>query len=199
MAGRPRRLTVSAVAGRAVDVAPRLLNTVLVVGECSGRIVEVEAYAGDDPASHSFRGITPRNATMFGPPGRLYVYFTYGMHHCANVVCADEGVGEAVLIRALEPLTGIDAMRARRPAARRDVDLANGPGKLCQALALDRSHDGADLTARTSGIAILHDGTPPPSTPGVSTRVGISVAQERPWRWYVPGHPCVSRGRPSGT
>lgn len=178
------------------EVAPRLLNKLLVVGDCSGRIVEVEAYRGDDPASHSYRGRTERNAAMFGPPGRLYVYFTYGMHHCANVVCAPQGDGQAVLVRALEPLTGLDVMRARRPAARRDVDLTNGPGKLCQALALDRSHDGADLGDRAIGIVIVDDATAPPARPAVSGRIGISVAQHVPWRWSVPGNAFVSRGRP---
>lgn len=180
-----------------VSLAPLLLNKVLVVGACAGRIVEVEAYRSDDPASHSFRGPTARNAVMFGPPGHLYVYFTYGMHHCANVVCAADGDAQAVLIRALAPLAGLDEMRARRPLVRREIDLANGPGKLCQALGLDRSHDGTDLVGRRSPIRVLDDGVAPPLRPGVSTRVGIRVAVERPWRWFVPGDAHVSRGRPS--
>jgi DNA-3-methyladenine glycosylase len=183
-------------AGPADVVAPRLLNKVFVVGECSGRIVEVEAYRGDDPASHSARGRTPRNASMFGPPGRLYVYFTYGMHHCANVVCAPEGDGEAVLIRALEPLTGLESMRARRPGARRDVDLTNGPGKLCQSLGVNRAHDGVDVCSLSSAVSIVDDGVGEPLDPAVSGRIGIRAGTDLHWRWWVPGHPFVSRARP---
>lgn len=175
-------------------VAPELLNKVFVVGDCRGRIVEVEAYRRDDPASHSYRGPTARNQVMFGPPGRLYVYFTYGMHHCANVVTGANGDAQAVLLRALVPLAGVERMQARRGAHVRPVDLTNGPGKLCQALGLDRSADGAALG---DDIRIVDDGVAPPTEPGVSTRVGIRVGVERPWRWYVPGDPHVSKGRPS--
>ncbi|MDQ3642530.1 MAG: DNA-3-methyladenine glycosylase [Actinomycetota bacterium] len=179
------------------DLAPLLLNKVLVRGERAGRIVEVEAYAGEaDPASHAFRGPTARNATMFGPPGHLYVYFTYGMHYCANVVCGPDGEASAVLLRGLTPLTGLDAMRAARgPAARVDRDLCNGPGKLCQALGLDRSFDGADLVTGDRGVELVDDGTAPPVVPGVSGRIGISVAADVPWRFYVPGAVGLSRGR----
>src|SRR5438105_3815654 len=136
-------------------VAPELLNKVLVRGDRSGRIVEVEAYCGgEDPGSHAYRGPTTRNATMFGPPGHLYVYFTYGMHFCANAVCGRDGEGVAVLLRALTPVAGIDQMRAVRPAARRDVDLCSGPGKLCQALGIDRSFDGADVVSGDCGVTI---------------------------------------------
>jgi len=177
-------------------VAPRLLNKVLVGAGRALRIVEVEAYAGaDDPASHAFRGRTARNATMFGPPGLLYVYFTYGMHWCANAVCGDEGEGVAVLLRAGAPMWGLDAMWAARPAARRERDLANGPAKLCQALGVDGGDDGTDLTRSGSTLTIVDDGTPPPRRPGRGPRVGISVAVDRPWRWYVPGDPHVSRAR----
>lgn len=175
-------------------VAPELLNKVFVVGDCRGRIVEVEAYRRDDPASHSYRGPTARNQVMFGPPGRLYVYFTYGMHHCANVVTGAEGDAQAVLLRALAPLAGVERMQARRGAHVRPVDLTNGPGKLCQALGLDRSADG---TVLGDDIRIVDDGVAPPAEPGVSTRVGIRVGVERPWRWFVPGDPHVSKGRPS--
>jgi DNA-3-methyladenine glycosylase len=177
------------------EVAPELLNKLLVRGERVGRIVEVEAYAGAmDPASHAFRGRTARNATMFGPAGHLYVYFTYGMHHCANVVCGDEGDASAVLLRALTAVDGIPEMRAARgPAARRDRDLCSGPGKLCQAFGLDRSFDGADLVSGDRGVRVADDGTPPPVAPAVSGRVGLSVAGEVPWRFYVAGAPGLSR------
>ena len=182
------------LAGTATDVAPTLLNKLLVAGERSGRIVEVEAYeGGDDPASHAFRGPTRRNAVMFGPAGHLYVYFTYGMHWCANVVCGPPGEARAVLVRALAPVGGLEAMRTARRAATRDRDLCNGPAKLCQALELDRWHDGADLITGDKGVTLLDDGTPPPATPAVGPRIGISRAADRPWRFWVPGDPNVSR------
>jgi DNA-3-methyladenine glycosylase len=180
-------------------VAPWLLNKVLVRGDRAGRIVEVEAYHGaDDPASHAYRGLTPRTAVMFGPPGRLYVYFTYGMHWCANVVCGPEGEAAAVLIRALAPTAGLAAMRAARPAARRERDLCNGPAKLCQALGITGSDNGADLLAIdvVSGTGMVHlvdDGTPPPRRPARGTRIGIKEATERRWRFWVAGSSEVSR------
>ncbi len=121
---------------------------------------------------------------MFGPPGGLYVYFIYGMHWCANAVCSAEGRGQAVLIRGLEPLTGIAVMRERRSRARRDADLCNGPAKLCEALAIDGGDDGARLTNAT-GIRIVDDLRPPPARPQVSRRIGISRAREFEWRWSV--------------
>jgi DNA-3-methyladenine glycosylase len=178
------------------DVAPRLLNKVLVAGPVSGRIVEVEAYAGaDDPGAHSYRGMTPRNATMFGRPGLLYVYFTYGMHFCANAVCGPGATPTAVLIRGLTPLTGVELMRARRPKARGDAELCAGPGRICQALGLTRDHDGADLVAADGGVTILDDGTPPPTSPGVSTRIGLreGAGDTFPWRFTVPGAVGLSR------
>jgi len=160
----------------------------------SGRIVEVEAYAGaEDPGSHAYRGVTRRNATMFGPAGHLYVYFTYGMHWCANAVCGEEGQGVAVLLRALAPLSGLEQMRAARPKARRDRDLCSGPGKLCQAFAVTKEDDGADLVAGDRDLVIADAGVPPPVTAVVTTRVGLSAAADLPWRWYVPGEPNVSR------
>ena len=174
-------------------VAPDLLNKLLVRGERVGRIVEVEAYAGsEDPASHGFRGPTPRTEVMFGPAGHLYVYFTYGMHFCANVVTGAEGESSAVLLRALAPLEGLEAMRAARPAAGRDRDLCSGPAKLCQALGIDRAQDGVDVVDGDE-VRLLDDGTPPPAAPGVSPRIGISVAVDEPWRWFVPGDPNLSR------
>jgi DNA-3-methyladenine glycosylase len=193
------------LAGDPVAVAPWLLNKLLVRGERAGRIVEVEAYRGTaDPASHAYRGRTPRTEVMFGPPGHLYVYFTYGMHWCANVVCGPDTVAGAVLIRALAPLSGLPAMRQVRPAARRDRDLCNGPAKLCQALGVTGADNGADLVAsarrgRSSASAapdavrLLDDGTSPPTRPGRGPRVGISVATEQRWRWWVAGDECVSR------
>ncbi|MBX3283860.1 MAG: DNA-3-methyladenine glycosylase [Actinobacteria bacterium] len=178
-----------------LEVAPDLLNKLLVAGDRAGRIVEVEAYCGaDDPASHAFRGPTARNATMFGPPGHLYVYFTYGMHWCANAVTSAPGTAGAVLIRAFEPVRGQDAMAADRPTARRPIDVANGPAKLCQALGIDGSVDGADLVTADRLLAIVDDGTAPPVEPAVGPRVGISVATDRPWRYWVPGHPTRSPG-----
>jgi DNA-3-methyladenine glycosylase len=182
-----------------------LLNKVLARGDRTGRIVEVEAYHGaNDAASHAYRGLTPRTAIMFGPPGFLYVYFTYGMHWCANVVCGPEGEAAAVLIRALAPLTGVDEMwEARGPAARQERDLCNGPAKLCQALGITGADDGADLlaTRQRSGppggppgvVRLLDDGTPPPRRPGSGLRIGITQATEKRWRFWVPGDPSVSR------
>ena len=175
------------------QIAPRLLNQVLVhdapAGRLSGRVVEAEAYLlHGDPGSHAFRGQTRRNATMFGPPGHLYVYFTYGMHWCANVVTG-EG---AVLLRALAPLEGIPEMWSRREKARRERDLCSGPGRLTQALGLNGAHDGTDLVAGT--VRFFGDGRPPPAVPGVSVRIGLTPGKgdESPWRWYVPGDPNVS-------
>ena len=178
----------------AEELAPQLLNKVLRSGDCAGRIVEVEAYAPvDDAASHSIRGRTRRNASMFGRPGLLYVYFTYGMHWCANVVCDQEKIGAAVLIRSLEPLDGIDQMRERRPAARKDRDLCSGPAKLCQAFAIEGASDGIDLLRRGSPTTLLDDGTPPPARAGRSRRIGISQSVEREWRWFIEGSGFLSR------
>ena len=181
-------------------VARALLNKVLVRDDGrAARIVEVEAYRGEhDPGSHAFRGRTMRTATMFGPPGGLYVYFTYGMHWCANAVCGDEGEGTAVLLRAGAPIDGLELMHAARgPAVRRDIDLCSGPAKLCQAFGIDRAFDGADLVSGDRGVRIVDDGVRPPRRPGVSTRIGLSAGREHPWRWWVPGNPHVSKGRPS--
>jgi DNA-3-methyladenine glycosylase len=180
-------------------VAPWLLNKLLLRDGRVGRIVEVEAYRGaEDPASHAYRGRTKRNGVMFGPPGRLYVYFTYGMHWCANVVCAPEGLAQAVLIRALAPVAGVEAMRASRPAAKRDRDLCSGPAKLCQALGISGADNGADLldgVADRGAIVLVDDGVPPPSSPATGGRVGISSATEVAWRWWVAEDPNVSRGQ----
>ena len=174
-------------------VAPELLGKVLRRDGLSARIVEVEAYAGsEDPGSHAFRGPTPRNATMFGPAGHLYVYFTYGMHWCANAVCGDDGEGVAVLLRAAAPLAGLEEMRFRRPAARRDRDLCAGPARLCQAFGITGDDDGIDLTRAEHGLTIVDDGTPPPAATA-SLRIGLTKGADLPWRWAVAGDPHLSR------
>jgi DNA-3-methyladenine glycosylase len=177
------------------DVAPALLGRILVrrtsAGILTARIVEVEAYAPTDPASHAFRGETRRNAVMFGPPGHLYVYFTYGMHHCMNVVTGERGEGSAVLLRAAEPIEGIDAMRAAR---HRDAlrDLCSGPAKLCQAFGVDRSLDGWDLVAGPE-LWIAEGGSVPPTMIASGPRVGIRVGVDLPWRFRIRDDPWVSR------
>jgi DNA-3-methyladenine glycosylase len=157
--------------------------------------VEVEAYLGtEDPASHAYHGPTKRNATMFGPPGRLYVYFTYGMHFCANAVCGPDGTGQAVLLRALAPVAGIELMRAARGATVVDRHLTSGPAKLCQAFGIGRSDDGADLVTGDKDLVVVDDGIPPPVRPAISGRIGVASATEVPWRWWVQGDVNVSRG-----
>jgi DNA-3-methyladenine glycosylase len=177
-----------------VKVAPWLLNKLLVSGARVGRIVEVEAYHGaNDAASHAYRGETPRTSVMFGPPGFLYVYFTYGMHWCANVVCGPDGEAAAVLIRALAPVAGLEEMRTARPKARTDRDLCSGPAKLCQALGIEGAANGTDLFDRRGGVRLGDDGTPAPKRPARGTRIGIKEATERRWRFWVDGDPNVSR------
>ena len=173
-------------------VAPELLGKIFMNADGrSGRIVEVEAYAGaEDPAAHSYRGQTKRNATMFGPPGHLYVYFSYGMHWCANASC---GNGAGVLIRALEPLSGLERMRGLRPKAKRDTELCSGPGRLTQALSINGENDGADLVMGDQGFRILEDENLPPFESVQSERIGISKAAHEPWRWYIAGNPNVSK------
>lgn len=193
-----RRLGRRFFARPALEVAPELLNKVLVAPGVAGRIVEVEAYQGaDDPGSHAFRGPTPRTEVMFGRPGHLYVYFTYGMHWCANVVTDVAGVPGAVLLRAVTPVRGVEIMRARRAAARRDVDLTNGPAKLAQAFALAGEQDGADLVAAAHGVSVRDDGTAPPARPAIGTRIGLSRGEDLPWRFAVDGVAEVSRPHPS--
>ncbi len=207
---RPNFLPVTRVVDRSfydadsLDVAPRVLNKLLARRNrrgrvlISGRIVEVEAYRGeDDPASHAYKGLTRRNATMFGPPGRLYVYFTYGMHWCANLVCAPEGLARAVLLRALAPVEGIAAMRSARGEHLADRDLLSGPARLCQAMGIDGTCDGADLVNGEEGLVLLDDGVAAPERPATSGRVGIRNAADVEWRWWVAGDPNVSKARVS--
>ena len=166
-----------------LDVAPDLLHKVLVAGERSGRIVEVEAYGGvDDPGSHGWRGVTPRTESMFGPPGHWYVYLSYGVHWCANVVVSAPGTCAAVLIRAIEPLGGVDEMRTAR-GSQRDANLANGPGKLTQAMGVDGSLDGSLISA--SAMRIVDDTMAPPARPTRTPRIGLSEnrAPDRLWRF----------------
>lgn len=178
---RGERLERSFYTRDALVVAPDLLNKLLWSGPVVGRIVETEAYLAEDPASHSFRGRTARNGSMFAIGGTLYVYLSYGVHHCLNVVTGCEGDGQAVLVRAIVPVDGLDVVAARR-RVRRAGDSTNGPGKVAAALGLDLRHDGADLCAdAVAGIG--DDGTPPPATPAVSPRVGISSARDRLWRF----------------
>lgn len=194
------RLGRSSFAGEADAVARAMLGMVLVRahdGErLAGRIVETEAYLGPiDKAAHSVGWRrTPRTEPMFGPPGTAYVFLTYGMHHCFNVVCREEGFPSAILVRALEPLEGLDTMRGLRGAAvRRDLDLCSGPGKLCRALAIDRRHSGLDLCS--SGEIWLEPGQPP-DTVEVGPRIGVDYAGEwaaAPLRFLEAGNPHVSR------
>lgn len=200
---RGRTLPRSFYARDSRELAPELLGKLLVhddpeFGRLGVRLVEVEAYAGEeDPASHAYRGETPRNRVMFGPPGFLYVYFTYGMHWCANVVGGENGSASAVLLRGGAPTEGVDAMRLRRLAARRDRELCSGPARMTQALGITGAQNGTDLLR--GPLRLLDDGTPPPARPGISGRVGLKPGEgdEHRWRWYVPDEPNVSRGRPT--
>ncbi|MEE9225483.1 MAG: DNA-3-methyladenine glycosylase [Bacteroidota bacterium] len=164
-----------------------------------GKIVEVEAYGQSDPASHSYRGMTERNKVMFDEGGHLYVYFTYGVHFCANVVTREEGVGEAVLIRALEPIEGIEEMRRNRGSTGNDgnhgnlANLTNGPAKMCQAFGIDKKLNGADLTGDEIYIA---NGEPIRKINiGITTRVGIVNGRDKKWRCYVEGSRFVSKAK----
>jgi DNA-3-methyladenine glycosylase len=177
--------------GAAEDVAPRLLGAVLRHGPVAVRLTEVEAYAGDaDPGSHAFRGRTPRTAVMFGPPGRLYCYFSYGMHVCANVVVGEEGTAAAVLLRAGEVVEGLDVARERRPGVR-DRDLARGPARLCRTLAIALADDGDDLAHGPVRLE-LAPGPPDPADVASGPRVGLRLAPDRPWRFWLAGEPSVS-------
>jgi DNA-3-methyladenine glycosylase len=169
-----------------LEAAPRLLGATFSHGGVTVRLTEVEAYAGaHDPGSHAHNGRTDRTSVMFGPPGHLYVYFTYGMHHCCNVVCGTEGEASAVLLRAGEVVDGIDVARERRPRST-DRDLARGPGRLCRAMGIDLADNGLDL--RTSLRLV-----PPVEHVSTGPRVGLRLAAERPWRFWITDDRTVSR------
>ncbi len=191
----------------AIEVAPQLLGMILRCGERAGRIVEVEAYgAADDEASHAFRGRTARNTSMFGPPGSLYVYLSYGIHRCANIVCGPEGEASAVLLRALEPVDGLAAMAAARPRAKRVIDYCNGPGKLAAALGINETNDGQMVVGEATAVRLEIDLSRQESGASESEssvtqevvfgpRVGITKAVARPWRFALDGNPHVSTPR----
>ena len=194
------RLRRSFFARPSTEVAPDLLGRILVRILADGtrlvvRLVEVEAYEPDDPASHAFRGRTPRNDVMFGPPGHLYVYFTYGMHHCSNIVTGPVDEGSAVLLRAAEPLEGLETMAANRGVESRRL-LCSGPGRLTQALEIGRAENGADLIR--GGEVSLRAGEPlPPRRIARSSRVGVNVGAGARWRYFERDSPFRSPGRPS--
>jgi DNA-3-methyladenine glycosylase len=174
------------------EVAPDLLGRVLVHGDVALRLSEVEAYAGPlDPASHAYRGRTPRTDVMFGPPGHAYVYFTYGMHFCVNLVCGKEGTASAVLLRAGQVTAGLGTARARRPRSS-ERDLARGPARLCQALGIAREQNGSDVCAPGGPMAILPGEPADPSLIRNGPRTGVNGAKETPWRFWIDGDPSVS-------
>jgi len=170
------------------EVAPDLIGVTLLVAGVGGTIVEVEAYDANDPAAHGFRGRTPRNASMFGPPGNAYVYRSYGIHWCLNFVCEEEGSPAAALVRALEPTRGIEEMRECRGLVEPRL-LCSGPGRLCQALAVTRAHDGLSLGAPPFDLLAAES----PVEVVAGPRIGISAAAELPWRYAAAGSRYLSR------
>lgn len=204
VAGRTRRLPRSFYARDSLLVARDLIGCLFVLEHPNGRVgvrlVETEAYRGrEDPGSHGYRGVTPRTETMFGPPGRLYVYFTYGMHWCSNVVCGRDGVCQAVLLRAGEPVLGVKQMRERRRGITDDRLLAAGPARLTQAMGIDRTHNGAGLLR--GGVAWCAEDDATESFRhgeiAVTPRIGLRPGRgdDLPWRFVVPGNPYASRRR----
>lgn len=192
MAGSPDLCEL--LSGPVLDVAPRLLGAELRHGDVTLRLTEVEAYDGaNDAGSHAYRGRTRRNAVMFGPPGHLYCYFTYGMHVCCNVVTGVEGAASAVLLRAGQVVAGLELARSRRPAAS-DRDLARGPARLCKALGITLDHDGTDLVA---GPVTLRPAERAPTEVTTGPRVGLRGDPDRPWRFWLTGDPTVSDYRPA--
>ena len=198
----PRPVERERLAVSAVRAARRLLGAVLAArdrttGEwCCGQIVEVEAYRQSDPASHAYGGKTARNASLFLAPGHAYVYRSYGLHWCINVACERPDIGAAVLIRALRPVAGLAAMRARRgPTARAPADLCRGPGNVCRALGIDQGHDGRDMLADDSPIQLWAAATVPAARVVRGPRIGITRAMEVPWRLWVADEKSVSGAR----
>ena len=185
------------LAGPAEVAARALLGCRLTAGGVTVRLTEVEAYAGEaDPASHAYRGRTRRNEVMYGPPGFAYVYFTYGMHWCLNVVCGQSGHASAVLLRAGTVVDGLDAARARRPAVRPDRDLARGPARLTMTLGIDGSYYGRDLLDRSSGLWLRPPvSTVDPSTVRCGPRVGVTGGHDTPWRFWLDGESSVTTYR----
>ncbi|GAA4263210.1 DNA-3-methyladenine glycosylase [Dactylosporangium darangshiense] len=183
---------LSRLQGPVEDAARALLGCRLTAGGVTVRLTEVEAYSGtgEDPASHAHRGRTPRNTIMFGPAGYAYVYFTYGMHYCLNVVTGTEGTASAVLLRAGEVVGGLETARSRRPAARSDAELARGPARLCSALAVGRDFYGTYLMD-----GHLSEGDDPPGEVVAGPRVGVTGAHDLPWRFWLAGDPTVSEYR----
>lgn len=174
--------------GPSVDVARSLIGTTLLVNGVGGRIVETEAYDHEDPASHSFSGPSRRNRVMFGPPCRAYIYRSYGIHWCLNFVCRTDGLGAGVLIRAIEPLEGLDIMRARRGLDNSRL-LCSGPGRICQALAITDEHNGMQIDSSPFQLVVALKQVPILAGP----RIGISKAKDVPWRFGLSGSPYLSR------
>ncbi len=178
------------LAGPVLEAAPRLLGAMFTHGDVTVRLTEVEAYDGaHDPGSHAHKGRTNRNAVMFGPPGHLYVYFTYGMHHCCNVSCGPDGEASAILLRAGQVVDGLELARQRRPGST-DRDLARGPGRLCRAMGIHRDDNGLDL------CDVLRLEAPPRAISS-GPRVGLRLAADRPWRFWITDDPTVSRYVPA--
>jgi DNA-3-methyladenine glycosylase len=173
------------------EVAPDLIGATLLVAGVGGTIVEVEAYHAEDPASHGFRGLTARNASMFGPPGHAYVYRSYGVHWCLNLVCEEEGTAAAVLLRALEPTHGLDRMHRRRRTENQRL-LCAGPGRLCEALAVTREHDGLALDRHPFEVRAREG----PVDVAVAPRIGITRAAKLPWRYVLARSRFLSRPVP---
>ncbi|GAA3985868.1 DNA-3-methyladenine glycosylase [Actinomadura viridis] len=173
-------------------VAPELLGHVLVHGDVAVRLTEVEAYAGtSDPASHAYRGLTPRTAVMFGPPGHAYVYFTYGMHFCVNLVCAEEGTASAVLLRAGQVVAGHETARRRR-ARSTERDMARGPARLCMTLDIGRDQNGLDVCSPEGSLRILAGEPADPALIRSGPRTGVNGGKQTPWRFWIEGDPTVS-------
>ena len=198
-----RRPSRAALRGDILEVAPSLLGSLVVHDTAAGtvavRLVEVEAYDGaNDPGSHAFRGKTARNAAMFEDAGLAYVYFSYGMHWCMNVVCGPTGRASAVLLRAGEVVEGLETARERRGGRTVDRDLARGPARLCQALGVDGNFNGADLLAEQSALRLsVPEAGAPAGHVRRGPRVGLTEAADRPWRFWLDGDPCVSTYRPA--